>query len=125
MIDQHTVQTTKIRRRDGKKLSLVMSDEFKEEGRDFGPGKDDKFEAITQPDDTNESIQFCKQSHLHTRLRHRCFSLVPVSLDNASTEYVTTKDDCLVITTKAVKTTYVGVDPNNNYRYPGTANAAC
>jgi len=66
-------------------LELVMSDEFNEEGRSFGYGKDSKFEAIEKPDDTNQAIQFY----------------------NSSTDYVTTRNGSLVLVTKAVKTSWI------------------
>lgn len=49
----------KTRRKDGKTLNLVASDEFELKGRSFAKGKDKFFEAIEKPDDTNDSIQFC------------------------------------------------------------------
>ena len=61
MIDSYTsVESYSITRKtDGRQLSLVMSDEFEVDGRQFGKGKDKLFEAIEKPDNTNEAIQFC------------------------------------------------------------------
>lgn len=59
-IDPETTVLTKVRQADGKVLALVMSDEFRESNRGFGPGEDIIFEALEKPDDTNESIVFCK-----------------------------------------------------------------
>ena len=59
-IDNDTVEKTIIRRKDGKSLELVMSDEFRTPNRSFLPGDDNIFEAVEKPDNTNESIQFCK-----------------------------------------------------------------
>lgn len=60
LIDPATSIRTLMRHKDGKILSLVMSDEFIEVGRSFEPGKDDMFEAVEKPDYTNDAIQFCK-----------------------------------------------------------------
>lgn len=73
---------------DGRSLKLVLSDEFEEEGRSFGASDDKYFHAVEKPDDTNQAIEFY----------------------NSSREYVTTKDGSLVLTTRAVKTSWVGVD---------------
>jgi len=59
-VDPATRHKTKIRQKDGKKLHLVMSDEFKKDNREFGRGKDPIFEAVQKPDNSNEAIQFCK-----------------------------------------------------------------
>ena len=64
-IDSDTKITTKVRRTDGKLLALVMSDEFKEPNRGFGPGEDEIFEALDKPDDSNESIVFCKSTNTY------------------------------------------------------------
>lgn len=53
------VQTI-VRHRDGRKLGLVMSDEFNKENRSFSKGMDPMFEAIEKPDHSNEAIQYCK-----------------------------------------------------------------
>jgi hypothetical protein len=58
-IDQATPTSSIIRHRDMKILSLVMSDEFEQEGRRFEKGFDEFFESIMKPDDTNNAIQFC------------------------------------------------------------------
>lgn len=76
---------------DGRELTLVMSDEFNTDGRSFSKGSDPLFEAIEKPDDTNEAIQFY----------------------NSSTDYVTTEDGMLTITTRAVKTSYLQWDHNH------------
>eukprot|EP00598_Pedospumella_elongata_P002282 CAMPEP_0184971486 /NCGR_PEP_ID=MMETSP1098-20130426/3712_1 /TAXON_ID=89044 /ORGANISM="Spumella elongata, Strain CCAP 955/1" /LENGTH=503 /DNA_ID=CAMNT_0027493617 /DNA_START=31 /DNA_END=1542 /DNA_ORIENTATION=- len=90
MIDSYTsVESYSVTRKtDGRQLSLVMSDEFEVDGRQFGKGKDKLFEAIEKPDNTNEAIQFY----------------------NSSSEYVTTGGGSLLIMTKAVKTNYVEWD---------------
>lgn len=59
-IDSRTHKEYKFRQKDGKKLELVMSDEFETPGRSFGPGEDPVFEALHKPDDTNEAIEFCE-----------------------------------------------------------------
>lgn len=59
-IDKMTSISSIMRRRDGKRLDLVMSDEFQEDGRHFEKGKDKFFESITKPDMTNQAMQFCK-----------------------------------------------------------------
>jgi hypothetical protein len=67
MIDQKTpaLFQSKLRQKDGKRLKLVMSDEFSSSGRTFRAGDDPIFEAVHKPDDTNEAIEFCKfQSQL-------------------------------------------------------------
>lgn len=86
-IDPDTDENDRIlrRRHDGMLLKLVFSDEFEEDGRSFAAGADDIFEAIEKPDDTNQAIQFY----------------------NSSKEYVTTKNGSLVLTTRAVKTSWV------------------
>lgn len=58
-IDASTKVKSKIRQKDGKRLQLVMSDEFNEEGRNFASSNDPFFEAVEKPDNTNEAIQFC------------------------------------------------------------------
>lgn len=75
---------TTMRRHDGKVLRLRASDEYNTDGRGFGPGEDEWFEAIEKPDDTNQAIQFY----------------------NSSRDYVTTKEGALTISTRAVKTNY-------------------
>lgn len=62
MIDSYTsVESySVVRKSDGRQLSLVMSDEFEVDGRQFGKGKDKLFEAIEKPDNTNEAVQYCK-----------------------------------------------------------------
>ncbi len=61
-IDKDTAIITRISDRDGRKMNLVASDEFRIPGRRFEKGQDSMFEAITKPDDTNDSLQFCKFS---------------------------------------------------------------
>ncbi len=61
-IDKDTAIITKISDRDGRKMNLVASDEFRISGRRFEKGQDSMFEALTKPDDTNDSLQFCKSS---------------------------------------------------------------
>lgn len=82
--DTSTGVLTTRRRKDGRELSLRFSDEFNQEGRGFGPGEDSWFEAVEKPDESNQSIEFY----------------------NSSREYVTTKEGCLIISTRAVKTEY-------------------
>jgi beta-glucanase (GH16 family) len=65
-------------------FDLVMSDEFTQDGRSFEPGKDPLFEAVNAPDYTNSAIQFY----------------------NWSTDYVTTRNGSLVITTRAEHTVW-------------------
>ena len=84
-IDSATPVTSLRRYKDGKELRLVMSDEFETPGRSFRRGADKLFEAIEKPDDTNQAIQFY----------------------NSSTDYVTTRAGSLVISTKAVKTSWL------------------
>jgi len=89
LIDPATESVYKVlTRNDGKTLSLVMSDEFNTENRKFDDGMDPNFDAVHKPDYTNEAIQFY----------------------NSSTEYVTTRDGSLVISTKAIKTSWVEWD---------------
>jgi beta-glucanase (GH16 family) len=59
---------------------------------------------------TIQTKQFNSVSYLHRLLNSvaNSFSL----LDNSSNEYVTTKDGCLEITTRAVKTSWVEWDSN-------------
>jgi beta-glucanase (GH16 family) len=98
---------TILRRKDKRQLHLVMSDEFNVNGREFHPGKDPLFEALQKPDYTNEAIQFCKLKDL----RPTEYSIVLfLIIDNSSTEYVTTRNGSLVLTTRAVKTTWVEWD---------------
>jgi hypothetical protein len=59
LIDQSTEKFFYSRKHDGKRLSLVMSDEFTSNQRGFGRGEDRFFEAINRPDTTNEALQFC------------------------------------------------------------------
>lgn len=59
-VDPATIPTQLRRFQDQKMLHLVMSDEFRESGRSFGPGSDHLFEASEMPDYSNESIQYCK-----------------------------------------------------------------
>jgi beta-glucanase (GH16 family) len=81
------------RHKDGKNnLKLVMSDEFNVPNRDFSIGKDDIFESITKPDNSNQALQFY----------------------NSSKEFVTTKNGKLIISTKATKTTWNQWDKENN-----------
>ena len=84
-IDQDTTQNFIERHHDGKLLALVMSDEFTEESRGFGPGQDNIFEALEKPDDSNQAIQFY----------------------NSSREYVTTRNGSLVLSTRPIKTSWV------------------
>jgi hypothetical protein len=59
-IDSRTHNDYKARKRDGKKLELVFSDEFETPGRSFRKGHDPVFEALFNPDNTNEGLEFCK-----------------------------------------------------------------
>lgn len=59
-IDPDTKVLTKVRQADGKLLALVMSDEFREPNRGFRADEDAIFEALEKPDDSNESIVFCR-----------------------------------------------------------------
>ena len=70
-----------------------MSDEFNVDGRAFATGKDKLFEAMEKPDNTNEALQFY----------------------NSSMEYVTTREGNLVITTRAVKTSFIDYDDNGGF----------
>jgi hypothetical protein len=88
LIDPLTNVTEIFSHKDGRAMSLVMSDEFDEEGRSFMSGHDDNFEAIEKPDDSNQAIQYY----------------------NSSTEYVTTRNGSLTIITRAVKTSWVEWD---------------
>lgn len=85
-IDEDTPEEDYTTRRfsDGATLSLVFSDEFETPGRSFAGRDDAHFEAIEKPDYSNQAIQFY----------------------NASREYVTTRGGDLVLTTRAVKTTW-------------------
>jgi hypothetical protein len=58
--DTPDVDRVRTRRRDGRTMTLRMSDEFSTNDRSFGKGDDQHFEAIHKPDYTNEAIQFCK-----------------------------------------------------------------
>jgi len=81
MIDVDTPQSKHhtIRLHDRANLTLVMSDEYRASGRSFGPGEDPIFEATNQPGQTtSKELQYY----------------------NSSTEFVTTKDGYLIITTK-------------------------
>ena len=60
LIDPGTTLHTKSRPKDGTILHLMASDEFNDDGRAFGKGMDQMWEAITKPDNTNEALQFCK-----------------------------------------------------------------
>lgn len=81
------------RHKDGKEnIKLVMSDEFNLPNRNFNIGKDDIFESINKPDNSNQALQFY----------------------NSSKEYVTTKNGKLIISTKATKTSYKQWDNENN-----------
>ena len=101
-IDPDTPTSVKqiTRRQDGKKLDLVMSDEFNTDGRGFAPGEDDVFEAINQPDNVNQAMEFY----------------------NSSTEYVTTKDGNLILYTRAVKTSWIGWCPEAGFPIVYTKN---
>lgn len=59
-IDISTTVLMKKSQHDGRIMELVASDEFKVSGRSFESGYDAMFEAMTKPDDTNDSLQFCK-----------------------------------------------------------------
>ena len=85
MIDPATTISEITSYYDNSKQILVMSDEFNIEGRGFASGQDPLFEALEKPDFTNEALQFY----------------------NASTDYVTTSNGNLVITTRAVKTSFL------------------
>eukprot|EP01039_Chlorochromonas_danica_P004434 gene4434-4858_t len=93
LIDPETPYLTKTRQADGKKLTLVMSDEFNQEGRGFASAEDEIFEALDRPDNSNESIQYY----------------------NASKEYATTRGGSLVITTKPTKASWYQWD-SSSYR---------
>lgn len=69
---------------DGSVYEIVMSDEFNQDGRSFEPGMDAIFEAVNAPDYTNSAIEFY----------------------NWTSDYVTTRGGSLVITTRAVHTTW-------------------
>ena len=92
MIDPETTILTTPSYHDGKSHTLVMSDEYNIDGRDFGPGKDLIFESLNKPDDSNQAIQFY----------------------NDTKEYVTTEDGSLVLITRAVKTKYIQISKNTN-----------
>ena len=66
----------------GNKHTLVMSDEFNEDGRSFAAGRDLLFEALDKPDNSNEAMQYY------------------------SSDYVTTRNGSAIISTKAVKTSW-------------------
>ena len=102
IIDPSTPEGVATLRRfkDGKELRLVMSDEFETDGRSFGKGADKLFEAIEKPDDTNQAIQFY----------------------NSSTDYVTTRGGSLVLSTKAVKTSWLQWDSDSLTPNKGTKN---
>lgn len=51
---------TKLRRRDNRRLGLVMSDEFSLDNREFGVGEDSMFEALDRPDNSNDGNAYCK-----------------------------------------------------------------
>jgi hypothetical protein len=61
-IDSDTPEAdrTIVRYKDGVVLQLVMSDEFQEDGRGFGPNEDPIFEAINSPDTENSALEYCK-----------------------------------------------------------------
>jgi hypothetical protein len=61
-VDPDTLAADRVRtrRRDGRTMTLRMSDEFGTNDRSFSKGDDPHFEAIHKPDYTNEAIQFCK-----------------------------------------------------------------
>jgi beta-glucanase (GH16 family) len=102
-IDSRTHTDYKARKRDGKKLELVFSDEFEIPDRSFRKGDDPVFEALFKPDDSNEGLEFCKFALIISFLFFY-YSLLPT--DDDSEEFVTTKDGYLVIRTKAVKKSY-------------------
>lgn len=117
LLDPETPYLTKTRQADGKKLTLVMSDEFNQEGRGFASGEDEIFEAMDRPDNSNESIQYCETSLF---ILFPCFSsllsfsaLCHVEIDNASQEYATTRGGSLVITTKPVKASWYQWDSSS------------
>ena len=88
--DTELEDRTTRRHRDGATLALVFSDEFEAPGRSFGADDDPTFEALEKPDYSNQAIQFY----------------------NSSPSYVTTRDGSLVLTTRAIKTTWAtGYDP--------------
>lgn len=72
--------------------------QFSRDGRSFDPGEDELFEAIDQPDFTNNAMQFYDSS------------------------FVTTKDGKLVISTKAEKTSWTVIDPVSGQRTVNTRN---
>lgn len=67
MIDPETEpsQRSIYSKRDGRLLTLAMSDEFNTADRKFDHGADSIFEAVQKPDHTNEAIQFCKPELLY------------------------------------------------------------
>jgi hypothetical protein len=85
MIDQDTIPAFIYSHHGHRMLSLVMSDEFNIDNRSFADGDDLLFDAVEKPDDSNQAIQFY----------------------NSSREYVTTKNGSLVLTTRAIKTSWV------------------
>ena len=86
MLDPATDKVQINRLRDGRKLDLVMSDEFNQDGRTFKTNDDKHFTAIHQPGLTNEEIQFYDSS------------------------YVTTHDGNLILKTTADKTIWTEYD---------------
>ncbi len=58
-VDKTTKQFYQTRRYDGKRLSLVMSDEFNSDNRRFQMGEDRFLHGIEKSDTTNQSIQYC------------------------------------------------------------------
>lgn len=65
-------------------ISLLIWLQYSTDGRSFKAGEDPIFEAIDQPDFTNNAMQFY----------------------DSSSSYVTTKDGYLVISTRAEKTSW-------------------
>jgi hypothetical protein len=58
-VDISTTVKDMVSQRDGRRMTLVASDEFHEDNRSFQPGDDPLFEAITMPDVINDALQFC------------------------------------------------------------------
>ena len=88
LVDPETTRRNVISNLNGKIYKLVMSDEFTTDNRKFGVGDDPVFEALQRPDNSNQALQFY----------------------NSSSDYVTTRNGSLIITTKAVKTSWEEVD---------------
>ena len=77
----------------GRRLQLVFSDEFSEQGRRFGDGSDTRWTAEERPATTNAALHYYNASH------------------------VTTKDGKLVIQTARKDANWVENDPNTGQEY--------